>query len=187
MVRKAVKAELAVESSQLMRNEELNPWMMVALTESWYQVKQEDDQRKSNVQQVSPKSTDFLRRIIPPVDGQGGITLSYVCPSKATDTRLKVTSGGFRCGTVTAPRAGGCTVPGGARHAAASTTGETRTDSGLYTTVRIPARRRCFGLAHHRRVRARISLVLSNCWSICKWAGTKWWTRSSKVSGSRAG
>ena len=70
MVRKAVKAELAVESSQLMRNEELNPWMMVTLMESWYQVKQEDDQRKSNVQQVSPKSTDFLRRLIPPVEGQ---------------------------------------------------------------------------------------------------------------------
>ena len=26
------------------------------------------------------KSTDFLRRIIVPVEGQGGVTLSYVCP-----------------------------------------------------------------------------------------------------------
>ena len=59
MVRKAVKAGLAVEWSELMRNEELNPWMMVNLTERWYQVKQEDDQRKSNVQQVSPKHRLF--------------------------------------------------------------------------------------------------------------------------------
>ena len=47
------------------------PWTMAA--------KQDDDQRKSIVQQIMQKSTDFLRRIIVLVEGQGGVTLSYVC------------------------------------------------------------------------------------------------------------
>ena len=37
---------------------------MAKLTESQYQARQEDDQRKSFVQQVMQKCTDFLRRII---------------------------------------------------------------------------------------------------------------------------
>ena len=32
------------------------------------------------MQEILRKSTDFLRRIIAPVDGMGGVTLSYVCP-----------------------------------------------------------------------------------------------------------
>ena len=39
----------------------------------------EDDDRKSTVKQILHKSTDLLRRIIAPVGGQGGVTLSYVC------------------------------------------------------------------------------------------------------------
>ena len=32
------------------------------------------------VQEILRKSTDFLRRIIAPVGGMGGVTLSYICP-----------------------------------------------------------------------------------------------------------
>ena len=32
-------------------------------------------------QEILRKSKDFLRRIIAPVDGMGGVTLSYVCPN----------------------------------------------------------------------------------------------------------
>ena len=32
------------------------------------------------VQEILRKSTDFLRRIIAPVGGRGGVTLSYICP-----------------------------------------------------------------------------------------------------------
>ena len=32
------------------------------------------------VQEILRKSTDFLRRVIAPVGGMGGVTLSYVCP-----------------------------------------------------------------------------------------------------------
>ena len=34
----------------------------------------------SIVQGITPKSLDFLRRIIAPAGGQGGVTLSYNCP-----------------------------------------------------------------------------------------------------------
>ena len=52
--------------------------MVVKLTERSYQAKQDDDQRRSIVQQKLKKSADFLRRIIVEVAGQGGVTLSYV-------------------------------------------------------------------------------------------------------------
>ena len=32
------------------------------------------------VQQIQQKSTDFLKRIIVPVGGRGGVTPAYVCP-----------------------------------------------------------------------------------------------------------
>ena len=43
-------------------------------------LKENFDQRKSIVQQIMQKSTDFLRRIIVLAEGQGGVRLSYVCP-----------------------------------------------------------------------------------------------------------
>ena len=73
MVRKAVKAGLADDWSELIRHEELNPWMVANLKESFHQARQEDDQRKSIVQKV-------MQRSIAPVQVQGGATLSYVCP-----------------------------------------------------------------------------------------------------------
>ena len=33
-----------------------------------------------SIREVLRKSTDFLMRIIAPVDGMGGVNLSYVCP-----------------------------------------------------------------------------------------------------------
>ena len=90
-------------------------WMMEKLKEGTNQARQEHHQRKSMVQ----KSTDFLRRIIAPLEGQGGVTLSFVC---------------FHChrrsqwGTVTVVRRRRSSVTGGELHAA-STTGRTRTVS----------------------------------------------------------
>ena len=49
------------------------------LKESHNEMKQEEDKRKSVVKQIVQKITDFLRRIIVPVEGLGGVTLSYVC------------------------------------------------------------------------------------------------------------
>ena len=46
--------------------------MSAKLQECYSEVKQEDDERKFIVQQIMQKSTDFLMRIIVPVEGQGG-------------------------------------------------------------------------------------------------------------------
>ena len=40
-----------------------------------------DEARKlSTVQEIMLRSTDHLRRIIAPAGGQGGATMSYLCP-----------------------------------------------------------------------------------------------------------
>ena len=61
---KAIKAGWVDDLSALVESGELNPWMMAKLKESHCQARQEDDQRKSVVQQRMQKSTDVLRRII---------------------------------------------------------------------------------------------------------------------------
>ena len=48
------------------------------MREGYNEVEQEDEDRQSIVQDILRESTDFLRRIIVPVEGQGGVTLSYV-------------------------------------------------------------------------------------------------------------
>ena len=78
MVRRAIRAGRSDNWSELMKSDELNPWMMAKLQESYHQARQEDDQRKSIVQQVMQKSTDFLRRIIAPAEGQSGHTVVRV-------------------------------------------------------------------------------------------------------------
>ena len=78
------KEELASlwESKDLLapgRSSGLNAWMMAKLQESYHQAKQDCDQRNSIVQQIVQKRTDVSRRIIVPLEGQGGVTLSHVC------------------------------------------------------------------------------------------------------------
>ena len=51
-----------------------------------------------SIANILRKSTDFLRRIIAPSGGEGGVTLSYVCPHCHT------ASGGSRGDTATATR-----------------------------------------------------------------------------------
>ena len=67
------------------------------------------------------------------------------CVLAVIGIRLRSTSCWFRRGTATAARRGRSNATGGARHAAASTIGGTRTESWLYRTARTAARRRCFG------------------------------------------
>ena len=150
MVRKAIKAGRADDWSEVMKSDELNPWTMAKLKGSYFEAKQDDDQRKSVVQQIKQKNTDFLRRIIVPVEGQGGVTTVVRVPSLTPIFRVKITFGGSRRGTVTAARARS-SVSGGARLVAPSAAGGTRTESRLHRIVRIPARRRCCGRTRHLR------------------------------------
>ena len=48
--------------------------------EAFEQVAQDRARKMSIVQEIMIRSTDNLRRIIAPVGGQGGVTMSYLCP-----------------------------------------------------------------------------------------------------------
>ena len=50
------------------------------IREACEKVAREEVGRLCIVQEILTNSTDFLTRIIAPVDGTGGVTLSYVCP-----------------------------------------------------------------------------------------------------------
>ena len=62
------------------KNDKLRVWSSVTVRECYSEVEQEDDGRRSIAQQIVYTSTDVLTRIIVPVEGQVGITLSFVCP-----------------------------------------------------------------------------------------------------------
>ena len=51
------------------------------IKEAFDVVAQDEARKVSCVQQIMFKSTDYLRRIISPVGGQGGVTMSYLCPN----------------------------------------------------------------------------------------------------------
>ena len=74
-----------------------------------------------------------MRRINVPVQVQGFVTLSYVCPHchryPLEDCIWWVSLGGCRWGTVTVPRAGRSSVTGGVRRAVANTTCKIRKES----------------------------------------------------------
>ena len=55
-------------------------WTFERFHEAYDKVAMEDIGRLSIAQDFSRKNTDFLTRIIAPVDGMGGVTLSYCCP-----------------------------------------------------------------------------------------------------------
>ena len=42
------------------------------------------------VQEIRRKSTDFLRRVIAPVGGMGGVTLSEICPQQQKEETLQL-------------------------------------------------------------------------------------------------
>ena len=80
MIRQAMEAGKAGDWSELLKSDKLDARTSAKLRECYYEVRQEDDERKSIVHQTLQKSTDFLRSIIVPLGGQGEVTLSYVCP-----------------------------------------------------------------------------------------------------------
>ena len=55
-------------------------WAFDRIKEAFEQVAQDEAEKVSIVQEIMIRSTDYLRRIIAPVGGQGGVTMSYLCP-----------------------------------------------------------------------------------------------------------
>ena len=55
-------------------------WAFDRIEESFEKVAQDEAEKVSIVQDIMLRSTDYLRRIVAPVGGQGGVTMSYLCP-----------------------------------------------------------------------------------------------------------
>ena len=107
---------------------------MMAKLMSCCEVRQDDDQRKSIVQQDMQQSTFFLRRVI---EGTGrGHTVvrgPSLPPTSACRFHLVGLDGAHEK-----------SATGGARHAAASTTGGTQTESWPHRTAADPAEAKVF-------------------------------------------
>ena len=71
--------------------------------EAYEKVARDDIGRLGSVQEILRKSTNFLRRVIAPVGGLGGATLSHICP-QCHSSSWRTTLGGYRRRTVTAGR-----------------------------------------------------------------------------------
>ena len=67
-----IKAGKAGDWSDLVKSDRLSAWTSAKLQECHSEVKQ-DDERNSIVQQIQQRTTV-------PVEGQGWVTLSFVCP-----------------------------------------------------------------------------------------------------------
>ena len=104
------------------------------MRECYNEVEQEDEDRQSIVQDILRKKTHFLRRIIVPVEGHRGVTLSYVCLHSRP---LEGTSGGSPLGTERSSAIGGVQL-------AASTMGRSLAESWPYKTARTAEMPKCF-------------------------------------------
>ena len=56
-------------------------WAFDRIKEAFELVAQDEAEKMSIVQETMLRSTDYLRRIIAPVGGHGGVTMSYLCPN----------------------------------------------------------------------------------------------------------
>ena len=57
-------------------------WAFDRIKEVFNLVAKDEAEKMSIVQEIMLRSTDNLRRIISPVGGQGGVTMSYLCPNR---------------------------------------------------------------------------------------------------------
>ena len=55
-------------------------WAFDRIKEAFEKVAQDEIEKVSIVQEIMLGSTDYLRRILARVGGQGGVTMSYLCP-----------------------------------------------------------------------------------------------------------
>ena len=120
---------------------------------------EDDDQRKSIVQQIVQKSTEFLKRIIVLVGRtvRGNIVVR-VSSRPLIPTRIWFTFSGSPLGTVTA-RARRSSVKG------------KKQCGGLWRPAHLEGLEQSLGSTGQCGVRARISRVLSSCWRISRRAG----------------
>ena len=58
---------------------EATEWAFDRVKEAFEQVTKDEAKKFSIVQKIMIRRTDYLRRIIAPAGGQGGVTMSYLC------------------------------------------------------------------------------------------------------------
>ena len=56
-------------------------WAFERVREAFEKVAKNETGRLSIVQGIMLESPDFLRRLVAPAGGQGGVTMSYLCPN----------------------------------------------------------------------------------------------------------
>ena len=79
-MRKASRAGTEGDWEEFLRNAIFSAWTSVKVRECHTEAGQKEADRKSVASKILQKSADFLRRINVPVEGQEGVTMSYVCP-----------------------------------------------------------------------------------------------------------
>ena len=62
------------------RKMKASEWAFDRIKEAFRKVAQDEAEKVSFVQEIMLRSTDYMRRITAPVGGQGGVTMSYLCP-----------------------------------------------------------------------------------------------------------
>ena len=78
----ALKNGTWVEYKETFRKEmKASEWAFDMIKEAFKLVAQDETENMSVVQEIMFKSTDYLRRTTAPVGGQGGVTMSYLCPN----------------------------------------------------------------------------------------------------------
>ena len=68
------------ECEDIFRKMKASEWAFDRSKEAFEKVAQDEAEKVSIVQAIMLESTDYLRRNIAPLGGQGGVTMSYLCP-----------------------------------------------------------------------------------------------------------
>ena len=108
-------------------------WAFDRIKEAFDFVAKDEVEHMSIVQEIMLKSTAYVRRIISQVGGQGGVTMSYLCPS-CKSFPLNTTFGGSLGENV---------QTGGAQFVEKSMTGGNRTGFWWCKQGEVLSRRRC--------------------------------------------
>ena len=93
------KSRQEYQVSGLEKKMKASEWAFDRVEEAFEKVAQDEAEKVSIVQKIMLRSTDYLRRIIAPVGGQGGVTMSYLCPhcnSFPLEDYVRWVSGGKR-------------------------------------------------------------------------------------------
>ena len=71
-------------------------WAFDRVKQAFEQVAQDEARKMSIAQEIMIRSTDYVRRITAPVGGQGGVTMSCLCPHCNSFFLGKTTFGGLK-------------------------------------------------------------------------------------------